>query len=116
MIQRENPDALSSPGFLFCSHDCLLLPNGEDILVFGGTMFSTMYNVRTGRSLYGIDCILSRDHGRAIALGRRVLVLGGDSLTNRVEEFLPDLQVRRIIRHGQMTDGHVMPVFSQFQK
>ena len=79
-------------------------------------MFSTVYNVRTGRSLYGIDCILSRDHGRAIALGRRVLVLGGDSLTNRVEEFLPDLQVRRIIRHGQRTDGHVMPVYSQFQK
>ena len=90
---------LSSPSDLFCSHDCLLLPNGEEILVFGGTMFSTLYNVRTGRSLYGIDCILSRDHGRAVALGRRVLVLGGDSLTNRVEEFVPELQVRRIIRH-----------------
>ena len=78
---------------LFCRHDCILLPNGEDILVFGGTIFSTVYNVRSGRSLYGIDTILSRDHGRAVALGRRVLVLGGDSLTNRVEEFLPEFQV-----------------------
>ena len=62
--------------------------------MFGGTIFSTVYNVRTGRSLYGIDTILSRDHSRAVALGgRRILVLGGDSLTNRVEEFIPELQV-----------------------
>ena len=101
MIQRKNPEEalLSSPKCLFCSHDCVLLPNREEILLFGGTMFSTLYNVRTGRSLYGIDCILSRDHGRAVALGGRVLVLGGNSLTNRVEEFLPGSQVRRIICH-----------------
>lgn len=89
---------------LLCRHDCILLPNGEDILVFGGTIFSTVYNVRTGRSLYGIDTILSRDHGRAVELGegrgRRILVLGGDSLTNRVEEFVPGIQVGYFSSNG----------------
>ena len=82
-------------------HDCILLPNGEDILVFGGTIFSAIYNVPSGRSLYGIDTVLSRDHGRAVEVNgggdgrgrRRILVLGGESLTNRVEEFIPGMQV-----------------------
>ncbi len=76
------------------SHDCILLPNGEDILIFGGTIFSSVYNIPSGRSYYGIDNILSRDHARAVELQGRVFILGGSSLSNRVEEFDTKLLVR----------------------
>lgn len=87
------------------SHDCILLPTGEDILIFGGTIFSSIYNIPTGKSYYGIDNILSRDHGRAVELHGRVLIMGGNSLSNRVEEFDADIQDFVLVRPARLKEA-----------
>ena len=56
-------------------------------MTFGGTLFSSLFSIRNEIEVFGGNTIVSRGFASALILNGRVIVIGGDSHTNRVEEY-----------------------------
>ena len=75
---------------LYFRYSCVLLPDKNTILLIGGSnRMTTIYHISSGRPYIWSDTILSRNYGKVLNLNGRILILGGDSHANRVEEYDP---------------------------